>query len=361
MDYEFKHDFDEAMARVEAWFVGEIIDRPPIRLSAHNAEFATDRKSRIHSTLRQRWLDVEYQLDEFEETLSRTQFLCESFPVFWPNLGPNVYAALFGCPLEFEETTSWTEPILDDLEGIEELDIDWSHEYLRKLDEFTAAALGRAKGRYLVGYTDLHPGADCAAALRGTENLCMDIVENPDRVKSLIEKCSRPFQALYDHINDRICATGQHSITWMGIPAPGKFHIPSNDFSCLVSCQTYEEVLYQSTVEEVKEMTHNIYHLDGPGALRHLDLILEIKEIQAVQWVQGVGDDAPIMQWLEVIKKIQASRKGVVVNLQVDEIEPFMAEVKPEGIYLCVQPRDLAEARAVERMASKWTTHYCAL
>ena len=70
--------------------------------------------------------------------------------------------------------------------------------------------------------------------------------------------------------------------------------------------------------------------------LRHLDRILEIPQIHAIQWVQGVGADLPILQWLPVIKKIQAAGKGVVVDLQLDELEPFIAAMKPDGLFLCL-------------------------
>ena len=82
-------------------------------------------------------------------------------------------------------------------------------------------------------------------------------------------------------------------------------------------------------------MTHNVFHLDGKGMLRHLDRILDAPEIHAIQWVQGVGDDQPIMQWLPVIQKIQAAGKGIIVDLQLSEFEPFMANMDPRGLYLC--------------------------
>ena len=65
--------------------------------------------------------------------------------------------------------------------------------------------------------------------------------------------------------------------------------------------------------------------------LRHLDRILAIPEINAIQWVQGVGDDLAIGQWLPVIKKIQAAGKGVVIDLQLSELEPFIAATEPGG------------------------------
>ena len=52
--------------------------------------------------------------------------------------------------------------------------------------------------------------------------------------------------------------------------------------------------------------------------------------------MQGVGDDFPILQWLPVIKRIQAAGKGVVVDVQLSELEPFIAAMKPDGLYLCI-------------------------
>jgi len=83
-------------------------------------------------------------------------------------------------------------------------------------------------------------------------------------------------------------------------------------------------------------MRHNIFHLDGKGMLRHLDRILAVPEIQAIQRVHGAGDDAPIMQWLPVIKRIQAAGKGVLVDLQLHELESFIAGTNPQGLYLCI-------------------------
>jgi hypothetical protein len=87
--------------------------------------------------------------------------------------------------------------------------------------------------------------------------------------------------------------------------------------------------------------------------LRHLDRIMELPEIQAIQWVQGVGDDLPIMQWLPVIKKIQAAGKSVIVDLQPSELEGFIAATKPEGILLCISaPQDIQPA--ILKRVEKW-------
>ena len=101
-------------------------------------------------------------------------------------------------------------------------------------------------------------------------------------------------------------------------------------------------------------MTHNIFHLDGKGMLRHLDRVLEQPEIHAIQWVQGVGGDLPILQWLPVIRKIQAAGKGVVVDLQLDELEPLMSAMRPDGLFLCLAAEERVQPEILKRL-EKWS------
>ena len=78
-------------------------------------------------------------------------------------------------------------------------------------------------------------------------------------------------------------------------------------------------------------MTHNIFHLDGKGVARHLDEILNVPEIQAIQWVQGAGADQPILPWLPLIKKIQTAGKGVVVTPERDAARAHAAVLLDAG------------------------------
>ena len=105
---------------------------------------------------------------------------------------------------------------------------------------------------------------------------------------------------------------------------------------------------------EVVAMTHNIFHLDGRGVARHLDAILELPNVNAIQWVQGVGRDQPILQWVPLIRKIQAAGKSVVVDMTVAELEPFMDAVRPEGILLCLPTASEAEEVAILERLARW-------
>ena len=355
MNLKLKPDFLECMNRIYAWYEGEIVDRPPVRFSAHNEEYDVidDSKNRW-LTLKDRWMDTAYQVDSYIESIQNKRFLGETFPIFWPNLGPNVYAAFYGSQMTFGEVTTWIEHYVDDYCKVDEMSFDHENIYFRKLKEMTEYALGKCDGEFLVGYTDLHPGIDCIDAWRGTESFCMDMFLDKDNLMRLIELSMQDFATIYNHFDKVLKDAGQLSVTWMGIPSFGKMHIPSCDFSAMISAESFKEYELPILKEEVQMMTHNIFHLDGKDVARHVDNILAIDEIQAIQWVQGVGDDLPIMQWIPFIKKIQDAGKSVIVDIQVSELEDFIGKMSPKGIFLCISTNDYKQQELILSRLEEW-------
>ena len=53
--------------------------------------------------------------------------------------------------------------------------------------------------------------------------------------------------------------------------------VGQNDFSCLISPKMFDEFCLTDTVECANHVDRTIYHLDGPGALKHLPRILAIR------------------------------------------------------------------------------------
>jgi hypothetical protein len=356
LELETKPDFEQAMRRIEAWFAGEILDRPPVRFMAHNAAFnlgETEGK-RSPEEQRVRWMDVERRVDEFARSVEGKRYLGETFPVFEPNLGPDVYAAFYGAELEFGEVTSWSRPIVREWDDMQRLKLDFDNVYFRTVEDLMRCAIGRGAGKFLTGFTDLHPSVDCAMAWRGSEQLCMDLYDAPEQARQLIEIAVADFHTIYDRFHAILQDAGLPSVCWMGIPVWGKFHVPSCDFSAMISTEHFVEFSLPAMRREVRPMTHNVYHVDGRGVARHLDVILAEPEIHAIQWVQEMGLSRPIMQWVPLIKRIQAAGKGVIVDLQVDELEPFMEAVEPRGIFLWIGAEGEDVQRAILKRLEQW-------
>lgn len=353
VDIEGMPQFDAAMQRVYAWYARAIIDRPPVRFVAHNAFVDEANTAYPSDNLRDRWFDAEFQVDTYLDSIAGKTFRGETFPVFWPNLGPEVYAAFYGAELAYGEVTSWSKPCVETWDDAGTLKLDMANVTFNKLEELTHLALDRCAGKSLVGYTDLHPGVDCAAAWRDPQQLCIDMLENPDEVHRLIEIAIRDFEDIYTHFDAMLKAKGQLSVSWMGIPSFGRMHIPSCDFSALISSRMFETFCLPVLQREVNTMTHNIFHVDGKGVAKNIDMILDVPGVHAIQWVQGVGTDYPIMQWIPFIKKVQA-RAPIIVDLDKRDLDAFMDAVDPEGIFLWVATENEDEERAILKRLSQW-------
>ena len=129
---------DMAMKRLYAWYENEIIDRPPVRFIAHNAflEAATEDISGLSPQEKKAWwFDVETQVDLFVQSIEGRKFNGETFPVYFPNLGPDVYAAFYGAELVFGEVTSWSIPLVQDWDDMTKIKLDTNNIYFRKLEE----------------------------------------------------------------------------------------------------------------------------------------------------------------------------------------------------------------------------------
>jgi hypothetical protein len=108
-------------------------------------------------------------------------------------------------------------------------------------------------------------------------------------------------------------------------------------------------------IEECKFYDRSIYHLDGPGALKHLDSILSIPKLNAVQWVPGAGNGG-FERWIPVYQKIQAAGKGIqLATVSLKNLELVFETLRPEGVWFSgiegVHDRETAEA-VLKRIAA---------
>ena len=110
-------------------------------------------------------------------------------------------------------------------------------------------------------------------------------------------------------------------------------------------------------VRECQFLDRSIYHLDGPGALRHLDSLLGIPELDALQWVPGAGNEG-FHRWVEVYRRAQAAGKGIQVTCGMDELDLVTETLDPRGLYLHVGGVPSREAAEIMLQALvRWCSH----
>lgn len=332
-------EFHRTVQRFDAWWQREVIDRPPITfLLAPSREY--DGPVSRHANLRDRWMDVEFAVDSAVASLRRYDYVADFFPMYMPNLGPELTATLYGCELEFGADTSWSKPIVhspDDWPGVLHQPADFNNEYWQAMERMTDYAIARCDGQCAVGMTDLHGSYDILASLRDPQELCTDFVDCPQLLSAAAAHVVEGYVEALKRNYERVRSAGFGATTWCPFYHHGLAYVPSCDFWALVSQQHARELIWPHVVTEMRAMERTIFHLDGPAALRHLDLLLEDPRLDAVQWVYGEGD-GPAAKWVPVYRRILAAGKGAQIICQnIADAQRVMEQLPAQGCWYMIE------------------------
>lgn len=357
MEYSLgmKEDAGLVVDRFEAFYRQEVIDRALVTMTVVADDAPPPPPVRQYPTLKDRWLDVETRAEEDLLRLERMRFYGDAMPIVWPNLGPEIFSACSGSGYVFGEDTTWSEPVIENWdEDAGKTAFNPQHPLFLALERYSEALIGRSRGKCIVGLTDLHPGADHLAALRDPANLAMDLLDRPQEVKNLLARTQEEYLALYDRLYAPIKAEGMPATAWLPGIHFGRYYIPSCDFSAMISRDQYDEFFLPGLIEECAFYDRSIYHLDGPGAIRHLDSILSIPTLNAIQWVPGAGHEE-LPQWIPLLKRIRDGGKSVMIYCAVAELDLVFEEFRPEGVWIVpIDVRNEETARAVLSRVEAW-------
>jgi len=276
-------------------------------------------------------------LERIDAALSCTEYFGEAIPFFSPDHGPDQFAAFLGAGFHASKDTTWASPVVDDWAKFLPLVLQDDNPVWRSYRAFSQALADHTRGRYCVGMADLHSNIDTLAALRGPQNLCMDLYECPDLVDQAMAQVRALFPVVYNAIFDAGDMEHSGSIGWIPFWCRGKYASIQADFICMISPDMARRFVIPALEEEAGFLDHCIYHLDGPGALQHLDDLLSIKDLDAVQWIAGAGQP-PQWEWMDVLKKCRNAGKKLQL-LDVPDLEVVKLlhrNLGPQGVAYCL-------------------------
>ena len=326
--------FELSMKRYDAFFNGEVYDRAPVCFTFwKNNPNAIRPEEKTYANHKDRWTDVEYRAKWADYQFDCTEFYADALPTYFPNLGPEIFSAICGCDYYFGPDTTWTTPNIIEWErDMDKAVINRSSEYFIALDNFVRELLKYSKDKFAVGFTDFHAGADHLAALRDPEILCMDLYDYPEFVKAKLASSYEEYYRLYEYFYNMMTLENEPTTGWINLVVNGRYNVTQNDFSCMISAKMFEEFFLPGLIQECEKLDRCIYHLDGPDAIKHLDMLLEIKKLNAIQWVCGAGNEG-FYRWIKVYQRIQKAHKGILLYAGVNELDDVFANLKPDGVW----------------------------
>ncbi len=334
-----KPDIDRACDMWDHFWAGEVLKRPLVMASVGKNGF-NQWELKEDKTDEPYWNAVngkyDRQIDHYNNIVENTMYLGEMIPSFSGNLGPDQMASIIGgSPLHFAEGsmyTNWVDPVVEDWDTFEFTLPDESPTWqgMRTYNKMLAEA---GKGKYIVQIPDIHSNADALSALRGPQTFCMDFYDNPEGVDRAMKEVRKLFPLMYDTLYEEAGMAETGTSCWIPFWCEGKYATIQCDYICMVSPEMGLKYIIPALEEEAQFLDHCIYHLDGPGTIPHLDNILAIKEIDAIQWVSGGGQPA-MHTWTDLLVRCQEAGKKLVIygGGGVDFVKEVMSRLSPEGV-----------------------------
>jgi hypothetical protein len=303
------------------------------------------------------WLNPELRFRVAEYQLANTFFGGEAFPYFDPHLGPGGVSAFLGAKPLFSETDAWFTPTMSDINEAPPLRFDESNEWFCRQMDIIRFGVDNAAGRFLVCIPDLIENVDTLASLRGTTEILLDMATEPDAVKRRCFEINKAFFEAYDLIYEAVRDEDNGSCyTVFDIWGPGRTYKVQVDLGAMFGPDMFENIVLEPLTEQCKRIDYCLYHLDGSQCFQHLDHILSIQNLKAVEWTPEPGQPGGgHPKWYDLYKRIKRAGKAVqAIWVKPDEIDPLFNVVGPDGMFLQIRVKTESEARELLDRCEKW-------
>ena len=353
----FSVTYQRAIAAHEEFWKREKRTRPLLSIQTW-----PQKPFRAPVSLEQKWLDETYILAAARYEAENSYYAGEAVPRLFTNLGPGCMAACMGTGYWLAEHTVWFDraPIMTDWAEMPPLRLDRESEMWRHLDRLQTAFY--ADGEINASATDIGGVMDVLCSLRGTENLLYDLYDYPEEVKAASEQITDLWLEVFDQQMALAERAGQPYNTWMNLPSLQPWYPLQCDFCAMISPWQFEEFVLPHLARQVAHMPRSIYHLDGPGELPHIDMILELEGLSGIQWVPGDGE-APLWdeKWFPLYRKIQDKKKNLVLGPGISQYDEAGAErliksIDPVGVQIAASASDPAAAERMIENVEKWSS-----
>ena len=298
-----------------------------------------------YKDLNQRWFDPEWRAEYLDWYVVHSSMLADMLPVANTQLGPGSLAAILGGVFEGGEDTIWIHP---DPNYTDNIKFDPNHPNYVLHKDLLQACKRKAQGHYYVGMPDLMEGMDVLAAMKGTDKVLLDTVMQPEVLERQLQQINDIYFQVFNELYGIIREGDEMAFCYFSSWAPGKMSKLQSDISTMISVDDYRRFVQPFIREQCQKIDYTLYHLDGVGAMHHLDALLEIKELNAIQWTPGVGEpQGGSPKWYDLYKKILAGGKSIMACwVTLDELRPLLDNIGGDGVHL---EMDFHNEREVEQ------------
>lgn len=317
--------WEDLKARMTGYWNREAMDRCCAAIRVKNPEFQDFGEYNFY-------FDAEEADRKWRERFENHLYIGEALPCLFPYFGTAGIAEYTGCKPNRTTRTTWFEPWLEtpDASAIEYRCPEAFEKQKKTLEELVALS----KGDYLVSVTDNCGIVDALAAIRGTDNLMMDMITDPQFVEEGVQKLLPIYKQTQEELFSVVKENNDGSVlSWMHLWAPQRMAQMQCDLSVMISPEMFDRFVMPELEELTSFLDYPVYHFDGQEQIRHLDSMLSLKNLKAIQWTPVTGQPLT-SNFIPVLQKIQRTGKNLILFPRPHEVEVLLDNLSCRGLIL---------------------------
>jgi len=343
---KYKLNWPDTQERFERWWLRQPTDRPLLRVTARRRQPLGNTPRPSDPSCPQIYLDTGYLIQKHRHTFETTYYGGDAFPNVNANLGPGSLALYLGSEPVFDPRTVWFKPCIKSLDDTPLPEFNPANHWLRiHLDLIRRLQEAFFPDAY-VAIPDLIESLDILAAMRDPMTLLYDLKDRPVACHRWLQRINALYAPHYDTFYNIVRdSDGSSVFTAFEIWGPGKTCKVQCDFAAMISPDQFAEFYVPYLRDQIRGLNRVLYHLDGPSCICHVDLLLTIERLHAIQWVPGAGQpDCSDERWYPLYEKILNGGKGLQIYLPSANVLQFVRRFGGRGVYILTNVRTEREA-----------------
>lgn len=293
-------------------------------------------------------LDAQYGVDMNIIRLENKVLYGDALPMAMVDYGTVTLAAYLGSKQVFGRGTIWYEPTIEDMESREKFVFDEKNQWWQ-IQKGIVEGLKPYEKELIIGAPGFSHGLDTLAALRGAEDLMIDLIDCPELVHEALDEMDDVYYPLCDNLygmlKDDLGATG---FGYFELYGTGKTTQLQCDNAAMLSPKMYDEFVTPTIQKASQYFENTMYHVDGTQCLSQVEQLLAIPELKAIEWTPQAGiESGGDKRWYPLYRQILEAGKSVqVVGIEEDQLLPLIDAIGHKGVYFttsCIQSEKRAD------------------
>lgn len=327
---KYKKNWEETQEKFRNYWKHQNTGRPLMIVVAEKEDAKPLPTELVPVSMEDKYMDAGRMVARYRHWCENHEFLAESFPNMSADFGPGSVAAYLGSDIEFRDDTVWFTEVVEDWEETPALKFNQENQWLKKHLKLVEDCKKYAGDDFYIAIPDLMENIDVLVSLRGAQSTVYDLIDEPEEMEERIGQVTDTYFEYYDRFYNLVKDSKDNSscYTVFQIWGEGKTAKLQCDFSALMSPTQYREFIVDSLRKQAKQLDNVLYHLDGPDAIKHVDALMEIDEIDALQWTSGDhGPDGTLEEWYEIYDKARRAGKSLWIKVYSGEIDDWIRNV----------------------------------